>query len=117
MSRWLSRSRIELGVLIAWTAALVAVALLSDSTTAFVAIVASGCGVAIVYQAARRRWWIASGQLALFAGMLLNLLTAGNHSQTEHKVVYAVSLVTATYFLVAAVAGKRASERSGQPLL
>jgi|SRR5271156_4259277 len=117
MSRWLVRRRIEsLALIITWCAALAAVALLWDSTAAFVAIFGSGYGAAIVYQAARHRWWIASGLLALGGGILLNLVTAGNHSRIEHKAVFAVTLVTATYFLGAGAADRRASERSGTKL-
>lgn len=78
VSRWLVRRRIEsLALIFAWSAALVAVALLWDSTAAFVAIFGSGYGAAIVYQAARHRWWIAGGLLAFGGGILLNIVTAG----------------------------------------
>jgi hypothetical protein len=117
VSRWLVRRQIEsLALIFAWSAALVAVALLWDSTAAFVAIFGSGYGAAIVYQAARHRWWIAGGLLAFGGGILLNIVTAGNHSRIEHKVVFAVTLVTSTYFLVAGAADRRALERSGTKL-
>jgi hypothetical protein len=65
MPRWPIRRRIEPLALITWSAASVAVALLTDSTAAFVAIVGSGCGAGIVYQAAQRQWWTVSAMLAL----------------------------------------------------
>jgi hypothetical protein len=116
MSRWLNRSRAKLLALISWGIALAATAFLADSTAAYVAIFGSGYCAAIVYHAAGRRWWIASGLLSLGAGILLNIVTSGNHSSIEHKVVFAVSLVAITYFLIAGAADRRASERSGAKL-
>ena len=117
MSRWAIRHRIELLALIAWCAASVAVALLSDSTAAFVAIVGSGCGAGVVYQAAQRHWWLASAVLAIGAGGFLpDAVTTGNHSQTEHNVMLAVNLAALAYFMVAVAAENRASARSGAKL-
>jgi len=111
MSRWLNRSRAEALVFGAWLLAAAAAAFLSDSTVAFVAILGGGLCVATVYQAAMRRWWAASRVLSLGAGLLLNCVTAGSHSQARHNVAFAVSMATLAYFVVAGVAEKRASER------
>src|SRR5712664_4189128 len=112
MSWWLSQPRAEVLACGAWSIALAAAVFLTDSTVAFVAIMGTGLYTAIVYQAARRRWWAASGVLSLTVGILLTNVTAGDHSHTEHNVVFAISLATIAYYMVAVVASKRASERS-----
>jgi hypothetical protein len=43
---------------------------------------------------------------------MLNIATEGNHSRTEHNVVFAVGLASIAYFLIAAAAERRATERS-----
>jgi len=112
MSQWLTRPRAEVLAFGAWSIALAAAVFLTDSTVAPVAIMGTGLCTAIVYQAARRRWWAASGVLAIAVDILLNNVTAGNHSHTEHNVVFAISLAAIAYFMVAVVANRRASERS-----
>jgi hypothetical protein len=52
----------------------------------------------------------------LGAGLLLDAVTAGNHSHTEHYAGFAVGLATLAYFTIAIAAERRASERSGAKL-
>jgi hypothetical protein len=85
-------------------------------STAFVATEGSLWCAAIVYQAARRRWWAASGSLAFGAGLSLGTATAGNHSRIEHDVVFAVELATIAYYMIASAADRKASKRRGAKL-
>jgi hypothetical protein len=117
VSRSLSRPRVELLAFISWCVALAAVTLLVDSTAAFLAILGSGYCAGIVYWAARRQWWSASGLMAVSAWTLLNIVTRGDHSPIEHNVVFAAELIAFAYFLIATAADRRGSKRKGQPQL
>jgi hypothetical protein len=117
MSRSLSRPKVELLAFISWCVALSAVTLLVDTTAAFLAILGSGYCAGIVYWAARRQWWSASGLMAVSAWTLLNIVTRGDHSPIEHNVVFAAELIAFAYFLIATAADRRGSKRKGQPQL
>ena len=69
--------------------------------TAAIALLGVAVGTFAVYLAVKRQWWSASRILALGSAVLLGLVTAGNHSRSEHIIVLAVSATLMAYFLAA----------------
>jgi hypothetical protein len=84
-----------------------------NSSALFAAIFGAIVGAGITYQATTRQWWKASGLFAFGVGVLLNIVTEGNKSRTEHNVVFAMSLVLIVYFLIVVFTDRRAQRRAG----
>jgi hypothetical protein len=78
-----------------------------DSRALFAAALGVCLGALFVRVAGRGQWWPLSGALAFGAGTLLNVVTQGNKSRTEHNVVFATSLLLLAYWLIAFIAGRR----------
>jgi len=61
----------------------------------------------VTYCVLKRRWWRASGTLAIGIVMVLGAATEGNHSRPEHNIVFAVSLLLLAWFLVTLIKAQR----------
>jgi hypothetical protein len=72
-----------------------------DYRAAIAALLGVAFGTAIGTCAPGRQWLEASAIGALGTALVLGVVTQGNQSQLEHRVVLAVQLVAAIYFLAA----------------
>lgn len=100
--------------LVCWavTAAVVA---LWDLTAAVVVCMAGMYCFAVAFCLAERQWWKASAAAAVGGSLVLNIVTAGNHSQVEHDVVFGVGMAALAYWLAVSAADRRTRNRRGKP--
>jgi peptidoglycan/LPS O-acetylase OafA/YrhL len=74
-------------------------------------------GLAVWLVAVRRRRWTAAGLLAVGVGLLITMVTAGNHSHAEHLAVWLASCVLWAFLMVCVVMDARrpiGNETAGQ---
>ena len=116
MSQWARPSRTWTFILVCWAVASAVVALWDLGAAVVVCLGGVSCfGVAI--SLAERRWWVATGTAAFGGATVLNLVTFGNHSRTEHNVVLGVCLAALAYWAAAIRADRRIQNRRGKPTL
>jgi hypothetical protein len=82
-----------------------------DSGILMAAMLGAAFGLAVVVLVVKRQWWKASGICALGTMFLLDNMTEGNRSRTEHNVVLAIGLVLLAYFLAVVVAATATQTR------
>lgn len=85
-----------------------------DSTALVAAIFGTALGALVAYCVVRRRWWKAAGSLALGGASLLNIVTQGNQSHLEHRVVLDATMILIACFAIAAIGDARAWHRALQ---
>ena len=78
-----------------------------DSRAAIAALIGVAIGTAIAVCVSDRRWRDASSISALGTALILGIVTEGNHSHSEHNVVFAVELLLLACFVYAAGTGRR----------
>ena len=83
-----------------------------DSTALFTAAIGAAVCVAVAKLIVNRQWWNASGMLALGSVFLMNILTGGNHSRTEHGMIFTGSMILLGYWAIVVVANARARRRT-----
>lgn len=69
-------------------------------------------GGSVTFQAVRRNWWAASGQLAIGVIFITNIATSGNRSRTEHTIVFWVSIILVVFLGFAVYMNSKNKRRS-----
>ena len=82
-----------------------------DGTALSAVIISAAISATVTYSVLRRQWWRASGTAAMGSAVLLNLVTEGNQSHSEHKAVFAATITLFAFFAIAAFADARARRR------
>jgi hypothetical protein len=85
---------------------------LMDGTALIAAVIGAVVCVAVAKVVVNRQWWNASGMLALGGVFLMNIVTGGNHSRSEHSVIFAASMILLGYWAIVVVASARARRRA-----
>jgi hypothetical protein len=83
-----------------------------DSTVLVAAAIGAAVCVAVAKLVVNRQWWNASGMLALGSVFLMNIVTGGNHSRPEHRMVFAASMILLGYWAIVVIANARAPRRT-----
>jgi hypothetical protein len=100
-------------VLACWAVA--AVVALWDLGAAIAVCLGGAVCLVVAVGLAERQWWKATAFAAFGGSLVLNIVTAGNHSQVEHDVVLGVSLAAVAYWGAVFAADRRTRNRRGQP--
>ena len=116
MSRVVRHSKAWTLILVCWAVAAAVVAL-RDLMAASVVCLGGVTCFAVAISLAERRWWVASAMAAFGGSLVLGLVTAGNHSQVEHDVVFGVGLAAVAYWAAVSAADRRTRNRRGEPML
>jgi peptidoglycan/LPS O-acetylase OafA/YrhL len=82
-----------------------------DSTALVTAIFGAALGAVVAYCVVKRRWWKAAGSLALGGASLMNIVTQGNQSHLEHRLVLDATMILFACFVIAAIGDARARHR------
>lgn len=114
MSQWLGRSRALKFVLAGWAVTASVVALWDLAAAVVVSLAGASC-FAVAFCLAERQWWKATAAAAWGGSVVLNLVTAGNHSRVEHDVVFGVSLAALAYCVAVFAADRRTRSRRDKP--
>jgi hypothetical protein len=89
-----------------------------DSTALVTAIFGAALGAVVAYCVVKRRWWKAAGILALGGASLMNIVTEGNQSHLEHRLVLDATMILFACcfacFVIAAIGDARARHRTLQ---
>ena len=72
-----------------------------DARAVFAAIIGVAIAAAVDSRAGKRQWWGVSAFCAFGTAVELGIVTEGNHSRSEHNVVFAVEAVLIAFWVVA----------------